>query len=319
MILQPHQHPNFFVVGTVKGGTTALHRFLQQHPQVYMSPVKETNYFSRFDIDPALFSEDYRHDVNVDLESFLNGPMDHTIHIAHVTKEEDYHKLFRKVTDEKAIGEVSNSYLLYPHVPEEIHKQYPHARIVMMLRHPAERAFSQYIMNLKQGKTLEKDFLKEITEDDAREVKGWGANHQYLFVGKYYEQVKRYLDIFPKEQMGIFLYEDYKSDPQAILSALFRFLGVEDRVVVETDKQYNPGGMPRFQKINYWLHQSGTVSWAKRALPMSWRKPFKRWMYNEGSLPDMDPVQRQWLVDYYREDVLNLQQLTGLNLSHWLE
>lgn len=317
MTLQPHQHPNFFVVGTVKGGTTALHRFLTQHPQVYMSPVKETNYFSRFDIDPALFSEDYRHDVNVDLKSFLAGPMDHPIHIAHVTEETDYLQLFRKVTNEQAIGEVSNSYLLYPNAPKEIHKQYPGARIIMMLRHPAERAFSQYIMNLKQGKTLEKDFLKEIVTDDAKAVKGWGANHQYLFVGKYYEQVKRYLDIFPKEQVGIFLYEDYNEDTDATLKQIFRFLGITEQVSIATGK-HNQGGMPRFGKFNYWLNQSGVISWAKRTLPLSWRKPFKRWMYDEDALPEMLPEQRQWLIDYYREDIANLQGLIGRDLSHWL-
>jgi hypothetical protein len=317
MTLQPHQHPNFFVVGTVKGGTTALHRFLMQHPQVYMSPIKETNYFSRLDIDPAHFSEDYRHDVNVDLKGFLAGPMDHPIHIAHVTEEADYLQLFRKVSNEKAIGEVSNSYLLYPNAPEEIHKQYPNAKIIMMLRHPAERAFSQYIMNLMQGKILEKDFLKEITTDDARAVKGWGANHQYLFVGKYYEQVRRYLDIFPKEQVGIFLYEDYNDDQEGTLKHIFRFLEIDEKAPIVTGK-YNQGGMPRFEKINYWLNQSGIISWAKRALPISWRKPFKRWMYAEIDNPDMQPEERAWLIDYYSGDITNLQRLTGLDLSHWL-
>jgi len=318
MTLQPHQHPNFFVVGTVKGGTTALHRFLRQHPQVYMSPIKETNYFSRFDIDISLFSEDYRHDVNIDLKDYLAGEMNDLIHIAHVTEENDYYRLFQNVKEEIAIGEVSNSYLLYPSAPVEIQHQYPHARIVMILRHPAERAYSQYVMNLKQGKTLEQDFIREVTQDDAKPVKGWGANHQYLSIGKYYEQVKHYLDVFPKEQVAIYLYEDYRADPKGIMNQLFQFLGVSSPETLETGKNYNAAGLPRFGQLNFWLHQSGMVSWAKRTLPRSWRQPFLKWMYAE-DIPPMTAEQRHWLIDYYRENVLQLASLIHRDLSHWLK
>ena len=63
--------PNFFLVGVVKGGTTSLHRYLDQHPEIYMSPIKETNFFARNQIDISLFAKDYAHDVNVDLTNYL--------------------------------------------------------------------------------------------------------------------------------------------------------------------------------------------------------------------------------------------------------
>jgi hypothetical protein len=213
-------YPNFFLIGTVKGGTTSLHRYLDQHPEIYLSPIKEVNYFSREDIHPEHFSRDYRHDVNVDLKSYLSSDMDHPIHIAHVTDEADYLQLFKKAGNAKAIGEMSLSYMLYPSAPKAIAAACPDAKIMAMLRDPAERAFSQYIMNLRQGKTLEKDFIREITEDDKLLPKGWGVNHQYLFIGHYYEQLKRYYDLFPANQIKIFLFDDYANNPDAVVLSL---------------------------------------------------------------------------------------------------
>ena len=106
--------PNFFVVGAVKAGTTALHLFLDQHPEIFMSRVKETNFFSQPDMHAEHFNRDYRHDVNVNLELFLEGSMSRKIHIATVDRWEDYQRLFRDAKGFKAIGEASNSYLLCP-------------------------------------------------------------------------------------------------------------------------------------------------------------------------------------------------------------
>ena len=122
--------PNFFVVGTVKGGTTSLHQYLNQHPQIFMSPIKETNFFSRFDINENDFSRDYAHDVNIDLKRYLLSDMKDPIHIAHINNESDYLKLFKNATNQMAIGEISNSYLLYKNAPIEIFKFDPKAKII---------------------------------------------------------------------------------------------------------------------------------------------------------------------------------------------
>ncbi len=312
-------HPNFFIVGVVKGGTTSLYHYLSQHPDVFMSPIKEVNYFSCEDIDSRKFSKDYKHDVNVNLKTFLNSNMEQNIHIAHVENEEDYLKLFRNVTDQKAIGEASNSYLLYPSASREIKQKYPNAKIIMMLRNPIERAFSQYIMNLKQGKILNKDFLNEIQEDDKVENKGWGANHQYLFIGKYYQQVKRYLEIFDRKQVKIFFYDDYKKDAGRTVKLLFEFLEIDSTINVDTKTKYNEGGSPRFGKLNYFINQFGIISWAKRNLPRSMRTTFKRYFYSQKEMPVITPKERAWLIEYYKEDVLELSNLLNKDLSHWLK
>jgi hypothetical protein len=313
-------HPNFFLIGTVKGGTTSLHRYLDQHPEVYLSPIKEVNYFSQEDIHPEHFSRDYRHDVDINIKAYLRSGMKEPVHIAHVTEEADYYQLFSQAGQAKAIGEMSLSYMLYPAAPQRIATQYPHAKIMAMLRDPAERAFSQYVMNLRQGKTLEKNFIREITIDDAQTPNGWGINHQYLYIGKYFEQLQRYYDVFPPNQIRIFLFDDYKRDPAGVVEEMFAFLGVDPTFKADTSEKFNEGGIPKMEKLNYWLHQWGIINKAKQIVPRKWREPFKKMMFKPGSeSPKMTREERAFLVDYYRADILKLEALIGRNLQNWLK
>lgn len=313
--------PNFFVVGTVKGGTTALHSSLSQHPSIFMSPIKETNYFSRKDINEDWFSRDYAHDVNIDLPKFLKGDMTETIHIAHITNEQDYLQLFKNVKNEEAIGEISNSYLLYPNAPKEIKAFDANAKIIMILRNPIERAFSQYVMNLRLGKTLKNNFLEEIIQDDKKEKKGWGANHQYLFIGNYFEQVKRYYEEFPLENVKILFYEEYKKNGVQTIKEIFSFLSVDSDFLIDTTKKLNEAGVPKFKRMNYIINQMGIISWAKRKLPRSLREPFKKLMYSnkKENIPRITQEEKEWLINYYKKDVENLSQLIKKDLSSWLQ
>lgn len=311
--------PNFFLVGVVKGGTTSLHHYLDQHPQIYMSPVKETNFFSAHAIDPAKFSRAYAHDVDVDLPRYFREGMPRKIHIAHVTDEREYLQLFAPAGDVPVRGEASASYLIYPGTAGRIFQKCPDARILMMLRDPAERAFSQYLMNLRLGKTLEKDFLSEVQADASRAVKGWGASHQYLEIGRYAGQVKQYLDVFPPDRVMICWYDEYRKDAAAVLRSVCRFLEVDEDFEPDTSEKLNTAGVPRFAKLNYWFNQSGMISWAKRRLPDAWRGPFKKWMYSSdrSEVPAMSTDERAWLVNYYKEDIRELEMLTGRDLQAW--
>ncbi len=311
--------PNFFLVGTVKGGTTALHRYLTSHPQVYVSPIKEVNYFSKDAIHPEHFSADYRHDIDIDIEKYLCGDRKHPVHIAHVTDEITYHKLFDDVNDEIAVGEMSLSYLLYDGVAEKIKSYNGDAKILMMLRNPVERAFSQYIMNLKQGKILADNFLEEIKKDAKAAPAGWGANHQYLYIGKYYKQVKNYLEVFPRDQVKILLYDDYIAAPEEILREMFTFLGVSIDVEIDSSQKYNEGGISRFSRLNYFLNQMGLIQKAKQILPYAWRGFFKDIFYTQKNMPKLEKQDRDWLIAYYRDDILALQDLIHKDLSAWLK
>ena len=135
--------PNFFVIGAVKSGTTALHRFLSLHPEVYMSPIKEPNYFSQSDMKQDLYITNYRNSISCDLKQYLNGPMAKTIHIADVASWTDYTQLFRNVQYERAIGESSNSYLFCPSTAKSIAARIPTAKILAVLRNRSAIAAPQ--------------------------------------------------------------------------------------------------------------------------------------------------------------------------------
>lgn len=310
--------PNFFVVGAVKAGTTALHLFLDQHPEIFMSPVKETNYFSQPDMRADHFNRDYRHDVNVNLEGFLNGPMTRKIHIANVTRWEDYRRLFRDAVGFKAIGEASNSYLLCPSAASGIAKQCPQARIFMMLRNPVERAWSQYLMNLRLGKILSDDFIAEFEADSVKDQQGWGVSHNYRELGMYSGQLQRFYDHFDRDRVRVLLYDDYRINPEQTVRDIFRFLGVNPDVKLDLDQRPNEAAVPRFKQLNYILFQSGLVNRIKQMVPESWKGAAKQAMFSNKDMPAIAVREREYLCGVYRDDVGSLGKLLDRDLSHWV-
>ncbi|MFN0275516.1 MAG: sulfotransferase family protein [Chitinophagales bacterium] len=311
--------PNFLIVGAGKAGTTSLHLYLQQHPEVFMSPVKETNYFSDADMKFEHFNLDYRQDIGIDIDKYLAGAMDKKVHIAHIRTWEQYKKLFRDVKEEKAIGEVSNSYLSLPSAAQEIRKKLPGVKIVMILRNPVERLYSQFLMNLKLGKITEKDLLKEIQQDESKKEKGWGVSHMYLENGMYYEQVKRYYNLFPLSQIHIIYFEDFKKDAGAEMKKLFSFLGVDPDFEIDMSEKLNEAGMPRFGKLNYFLTQTGLYKLSKKLISGNLKQKVKNFFYSKENIPKMNEEERQWIVNYYRNDVQELSNLLHRDLAHWLK
>ena len=311
--------PTFLIVGAVKAGTTSLHEYLQMHPEVYMSPVKETNHFSDGDMLFEHFNVDYKQDVNVNLEKYLEGPMDKKIHIAHVRTFQQYIQLYRNVTNQKAIGEVSNSYLYLPNTATAIKQVLPDVKIVMILRNPVEGLYSQYLMNLKLGKIIERDLLKEIASDQAKPIKGWGVSHLYLEVGNYYEQVKRYYDNFPAQNIKVILFDDFKKDAAGTMRDLFHFLGVDENFALDMSQRYNEAGMPRFGKLNYWLTQIGVYGLVKKIFSPELKEKIKSIIYTKDNIPKITPQEKQHLQNYYRNDIEALAKLLNRDLSAWLQ
>ncbi|MFN3939915.1 MAG: sulfotransferase family protein [Chitinophagales bacterium] len=310
--------PTFLVVGAVKAGTTALHAYLQQHPEIYMSPVKETNYFSDADMQFAHFNIDYRQDINHNLQKYLAGPMEKKIHIAHIRTWEQYNQLFKNVQQQSAIGEVSNSYLYCPSTAKAIKAKLPDVKIVMILRNPVDRLYSQYLMNLKLGKITGKSLLQEIEHDQNKKIKGWGVSHLYLEVGMYYGQVKKYMENFSADKMHIMWYDDYKNNPSEAMRSVFTFLGVDPEFKLDMTQRYNEAGMPRFGKLNYLLTQTGIYGLSKKIFPESLKNNIKSLIYTKENIPAITSEEKNWLIDYYRSDIELLSALLNKPLHHWL-
>jgi hypothetical protein len=144
----PQTHlPNFFLVGAPKTGTTSLYHYLKQHPDIYLSAVKEPCFFAS-EMRPDNFSQEFATSIRLssqNLLKYLDGPMSGPNPGGIITDWSHYLELFKNVSTETAIGEASVCYLWSATAAGNIHARIPHAKIVVILRDPVERAFSQYL------------------------------------------------------------------------------------------------------------------------------------------------------------------------------
>jgi hypothetical protein len=290
--------PNFFVAGAPKAGTTSLYRYLAQHPQVYMSPVKEPTFFGAADI----LSSPQK---NLMLERTARDR-------ATLIVEWDYYvALFRNVRQEIAVGEASVSYLWQPSAAGAIQARIPGARLIFVLRDPAERLFTHFLGSAWRDPraTFRTRFRAAL------EPGGIGRN--IVNIGRYATHLQRYFDVFPRDQIGIHLYEDYRADAPAVLRSVFGFLGVDPDQPVDVSRRHGETMMPRFR----WLHAlrvrlvgaAPVAGW----LPERARRVLKR-LYRRAPDMTMDPADRRMVIDYYRDEILRTADLIGRDLSGWL-
>ncbi len=244
-----------------------------------MSPVKEPNYFAS-EIRPEGFADALQERIRRDTEEmrqYLAGPMTEKRFGAVGLEWVDYLKLFRNVKQEKVIGEASVCYLWSESAARNIFARIPGAKIILILRDPRERAFSQFRQWAGKGKTSA-TFL-EACEKSIRNTGGkFQAMSPFLEMGLYAEQVKRYLDLFPRGNIRIFFYEDYQRDPAGMMAETLRFLEVDARFQPDLSRRHLVGN---------------------------------------GGRSVMEERERDYLTSYYREDVRRLARLLDRDLSHW--
>jgi hypothetical protein len=317
--LVPEKQPNFFVVGAGKAGTTSLYHYLQQHPQIYMSPVKEPCFFAS-ELRVENLSRDFARHVERqtrELPRYLGDGLPVKPLGWLVSDWDDYLRLFQKVREEKAIGEATASYLWSKTAAANIHARIPHARIIMILRDPAARAFSQYMHQLAEGLTRY-TFREQIERGAGAGGREVSILHPFLEVGLYYRQVKRYLDVFPRENIRIYWYEDDWRQPARMLADLFAFLQVDTGFMPDTTHRSLEQRAPRVAAVNYLLKKSNIWPSVKGFVPAVLRGRLRAMAFRGGRPAAMDPKDRQFLIEYYREDVLALSALLGRDLSRWL-
>ncbi len=307
--------PNFFIVGAGKTGTTSLHGYLNQHPEIYMSPVKEPCYFAdeiRGDNISAGFRDHLRRQTRMHGDILNDGqPVKPLGWIAQ--DWEDYLRLFRNVRGEKAMGECSAAYLWSPTAAANIHARIPDARIVMILRDPAERAFSQYLHQISTGLTRARfrDHIERSLQDPRKQL---SIYHPFLEAGLYTAQVERFLNLFPHQRVRIYWYEEAWRDPSGLLRNLFEFLEVNPSFEADTTRKSLERRSPRFGLAHYYLKKFGATA----LIPVAIRNPLKTVAFRSGAAIRMDPADRKFLIDYYASDIQRLSKLLGRDLSAWL-
>lgn len=309
--------PHFLVVGVVKGGTTALYNLLDRHPGIHLPPIKETNFFSRANMRPVDFTREYALDVRLDVDAYIRGGMKQVVHIAHVNDAARYAALFAGARAGQVLGEVCPSYAICPSAAGAIHAARPDAGIFFMLRDPVQRAWSQYIMNLREGKTTERDFLLEVEHDSRQPKQGWGVNHQYLSLGLYADQVERYIRLFGKDRVQVLLHEQFKQDPKGMMRQVFAQIGVAPMDDMDVSGKFNEAAVPRNAALNRLLVRSGALSTMKSLVPRNLRGGFKNMLYSKKDLPQLSEEQARALWERYAADVDRLSTMLHTDLCQW--
>ena len=297
--------PNFLIIGTAKSGTTALYNYLKQHPQVYVSPVKEPKFFA-YEGEKL----DFR------------GPGDRVANSSVVTDIEAYRALFAKASGETVLGEASPLYLYIPKARERIRHYVPEAKLIAILRNPAERAYSHFSQMVRDGREPLDDFSQALGAEEERVRDNWAFGWHYKRMGFYHAQLERYFDVFGREQIKVYLYEDLKTDPVGVLREIFRFLGVDDAFVPDMSLKHNVSGIPKSQALHAFIRQSHPIkSVFKPFVPEGLRLRLKTSLRNRNlrQPPPLSPEVRKELAEAYREDILRLQGLIRRDLSTWLK
>ena len=295
--------PNFFIVGAPRSGTTSLYVYLKGHPDVFMPPEwKEPGYFISWDYQLP----------------------------ERVTNERDYLGLFARADGKRAIGEATPLYLYDPRAPSRIKAAVPHAKIIMLLRDPIDRAYSHYLLGVRTG-AEQRSFYTAVTDELGPALKSIEATWPfYVQIGLYYEQVKRYLDTFGSAQVRIYLFDDLEKDPLELMKDICNFLDVpfNNGHFFDPQSKFLDYRMPRLSSLRRLLTTilhlhilgSGTVlSYVYKILsPEIVIQLDGRFFSADGAKSPMDHEAKEFLHSVYAADVHKLQGLIGRDLGTWL-
>jgi hypothetical protein len=237
-----------------------------------------------------------------------------------ISDQAEYEALFAPATTESAIGEASTMYLYLPWVPARIAELKPDMKLIAILRHPVDRAFSHYCMRVGMEAEPLKTFEEAVEAEPDRVARGDVDGTHYLGRGFYSAQIRRYLDLFPREQLRIYLYDDLREDAVKLSRDAFRFLEVDDRFEPDTSLKQNVGEMPKSRALHDFLtRENPTKAVLKAVLPPTLRKRMATAAKDRNLLkPVLSPDTRRRLTGAFREDILNLQDLLSRDLSAWL-
>jgi len=299
--------PNFLIVGAAKSGTTALYRYLLQHPAIFMpTGIKETFFFSSINKDT------YKHPRSVyamDAVETLEG----------------YEALFSGADVCQARGEACVAYLYFHEksIPRIRQVLGTGCKFIITLRHPVERAFSNYLHHSRDG--LENvSFESALAQEEGREQQEWWWGFQYKKMSMYCSQVEAYLDAFGENNVKIVLYEDISTKPVETLQDIFAFLGVHRDFVPDTSRRFNVSGIPKNKLLHGLLNRPNILrSVLQAVVPVTWRRKIRGSQMVSGinqqnlAKPKMDAETRAVLLKYFEKDIDRLASLIGRDLSAW--
>ncbi len=303
------KRPNFFISGAPRCGTTALYTYLSEHPQIFMSQVKELNYFA----------SDFPHVQKITFKTV-----------------DDYHKVFANADERHlGVGEASPFYLFSQVAFKNMAAYDPGAKVILILRNPVDFIESYHQLNLSLLREDEPDLAKawelQATRKQGQHIPSGARGTDLLMygeLGQFGKYVERLLAIFPREQVKIFLYDDLRADNRAVYEELLAFIGVpsdgrttfpavnanfENKSALLARLFHPP--QPVYQFFIKVISLFG-VGFMKQVSVVYNR--IERLNTTRAKRKQMDPALRQRLLEHFRPDMLKLSALIERDLSAWM-
>ena len=293
--------PNLLIVGAAKSGTTSLHNYLKQHPEIFMSNHKEPHFLINKEIGENRIPKG-------------------------VKKLNEYSSLFDGSDTFKYRGESSAMYLQFPNIVIKNIKKYleKDIKIIIMLRNPIDRAFSgyQHVKRFNVDEELTFAQALDVCEDRYFKQTSLTPATRYIHIGMYYDFVKKFMHSF-SGQVHVIIYDDFITDTQNELSKVFSFLKVK-KIDVNITEKYMVGGWKwknRFFK-NTFMKKSFLKKIIKIIAPFKFLRIFLNDLFKYlFTMPDdkMDISVRKKLQNIYKNDVINLSKLLNRDLNFWIK
>ncbi len=303
--------PDFLVIGAGKSGTTSLDKFLGQHPGIFMSRVKEPNFFGY---------------ESMSKRDFIDRPDELAHFEGSVTSIEEYLQLFSNAKPDQLKGETSNTYMYHEQAPFRIKYYIPDVKLIAILRQPAARLYSRYLHLARENRTPTQAFTDCLNRETI-----WWQRNDLIKEGFYGRYLTRYYELFPAENIRIYLYEEMQKAPLDVMQSIFAFLKLDLAFTPDVGLRYNESGIIKNRFLHHLYGPGGFVSKTiSKILPQSAFDTLKENLGFQKRIlalrgknlhrPQLDPeVKRKLTHDVYGEDIRQLETLIGRNLSHWLD
>lgn len=297
--------PNVFIVGAPKCGTTSMHNYLDQHPEIFMSEPKE----------PRFFCKDFH------AEAETNNSKQY---FPALTLDE-YEECFHGAENYEVIGEASPIYLYSDVAIQKINEFNEDARIIVMLRDPVEQMYSWYYQSLQTGNEWTMSF-KEALELESIRKQGkklsssrFPSSLFYTELANFSEQIKRLNEVFPEDQIKFILLDDLKTNPERVYKSTLEFLHVKDKTFMPDFEVENPSSVPRSKLFNKLKNPAEPIRKAiKKIVPrniiLSIIDMIDYLNITTKPKPDIDPELREELMEMHDQNVRECADLTGRDL-----
>lgn len=287
--------PNLFIVGAPKCGTTSLRYFLSQHPQIWFD----------IDLEPNFFAND------------VYGFED-------MTNEKNYISLFKKATNQKYVGDKSPLHLYSIEAATRIKKFSPDAKIIIIIRNPAEMIYSWHNHLFLDGIEKEENFEKALADQKNRKNKdNILRTDLYLESVKYSEQIARYFETFGRKNVKVILFDDLKKDSKKVYYEILEFLNLKKNKIdysVQNESKYSYRSQLILKIISKLKNSPLLVrKIIKFLLPYQLRNFIRS--LNMKEIKKLKPINentRKQLVKKLSPEIKRTEKLIHRNLSAWL-